>query len=185
MESEAEDFTDSAFGLLSDLPRTIGVNGFTESSCEASILAKRLSPAALAYLGDAVYEIYVRTLYLNPPKRIQDYHNQVVSHVRAESQARHLRSLQPYLTDVELEILRRGRNAAVRKLKRLDASIYQQASSLEALLGYLYLVDTERLFQLLAQLRHSLEEESSPADSTSSTDPSLERDSRGNSTSNL
>ena len=116
---------------------------------------RRLSPSALAYLGDAVYELYIRSLYLLPPKRSQTYHNQVVAQVRAESQATTLRSLTPHLTTSELEILRRGRNATTRKPKRVDPEIYQQATSLETLIGYLYLTDPQRLIQLLAQLDQS------------------------------
>ncbi len=107
---------------------------------------------ALAYLGDAVYELYIRSRYLLPPKRSQDYHNLVVAQVRAESQAKHLRSLTPHLTPDELEILRRGRNAAASGPKRLEREIYQQATSLETLMGYLYITDPQRLNQLLAQL---------------------------------
>ncbi|NJR62989.1 MAG: ribonuclease III [Cyanobacteria bacterium CRU_2_1] len=117
---------------------------------------QRLSPAALAYLGDAVYELYIRALYLVPPRRLQDYHDQVVSQVRAESQARHLRSLQPHLTETELKILKRGRNSASRKPRRVDPEIYQQATSLETLLGYLYVTDPQRLIQLLTHIRLNL-----------------------------
>jgi ribonuclease III family protein len=113
----------------------------------------QVSPAALAYVGDAIYELYIRTHYLLPPKRVQVYHEQVVAQVRAESQAQHLRSLQPHLTDTELEILKRGRNAAAKGPKRLNPEIYQQASSLETLLGYLYLADPQRLMALLAKLQ--------------------------------
>lgn len=113
---------------------------------------QRLSPVALAYLGDAVYELYIRSRYLLPPKRIESYHRQVVAQVRAESQARLLRSLEPHLNNTELQILRRGRNAASGGPKRLSPEIYQQATSLETLMGYLYLTDPERLTQLLAQL---------------------------------
>jgi ribonuclease-3 family protein len=114
---------------------------------------QQLSPAALAYLGDAVYELYVRRCYLMPPRRLQTYHHQVVAQVRAETQAQHLRSLAPHLTSTELEILRRGRNAATGRPKRLDPEIYQQATSLETLIGYLYLTDPQRLTHLLAQLQ--------------------------------
>ncbi|HEY9834679.1 MAG TPA: ribonuclease III domain-containing protein [Stenomitos sp.] len=113
---------------------------------------QQVSPASLAYLGDAVYELYIRTCYLLPPRRPCDYHQQVVAQVRAESQAKILRLLEPYLTDSELEILRRGRNAATGHPRRLDPKIYQQATSLETLLGYLYLLDPQRLTQLLALL---------------------------------
>jgi ribonuclease III family protein len=113
---------------------------------------QQLSPAALAYIGDAVYELYVRAWYLLPPQRLQRYHNSVVAQVRAETQAEHLQSLIPHLTPAELEILRRGRNAAARRSSRADPEIYQQASSLETLMGYLYLTDPQRLTGLLAQL---------------------------------
>lgn len=113
---------------------------------------KQLSPVALAYIGDAVYELYIRSLFLLPPKRIADYHNRVVTQVRAEAQAVHLQHLEPYLTDDEKEIVRRGRNAVTSKPKRLSASIYQRASSLETLIGYLYLTDRDRLQDLLTKL---------------------------------
>jgi ribonuclease III family protein len=113
---------------------------------------QQLSPASLAYLGDAVYELYIRTWYLLPPKRLCDYHQQVVAQVRAESQAKILRSLEPHLNAPEIEILRRGRNATTGNPRRLDPKIYQQATSLETLIGYLYLTDPQRLIQLLAHL---------------------------------
>jgi ribonuclease-3 family protein len=117
-----------------------------------SLPVEQLSPVSLAYLGDAVYELYVRARYLFPPKRIADYHGKVVAQVRAEAQTNHLRALQPYLTDAEREILRRGRNAATGRPKRLSPEIYQQASSLETLIGYLYLKNPQRLNQLLEKL---------------------------------
>ncbi|MBD2022600.1 ribonuclease III [Leptolyngbya sp. FACHB-36] len=113
---------------------------------------QQLSPAALAYLGDAVYELFIRQCYLAPPKRLQTYHDQVVAQVRAESQAQHLQSLLPLLTSAELDILKRGRNAASGRPRRIDLETYRQATSLETLTGYLYLTDPQRLFQLLAQL---------------------------------
>ena len=113
---------------------------------------ERISPAAWAYLGDAVYELYIRSCYLIPPRRLQAYHELVVGQVRAETQARHLRSISPYLNSTELAIVKRGRNAAAGRSKRADPEIYQQASSLETLVGYLYLTDSERLTELLAHL---------------------------------
>ena len=113
---------------------------------------ERISPAAWAYLGDAVYELYVRSSYLVPPRRLQAYHELVVGQVRAETQARHLRSISPYLNSIELAVVKRGRNAASGRSKRADPEIYQQASSLETLIGYLYLTDPERLTELLALL---------------------------------
>jgi ribonuclease-3 family protein len=125
---------------------------------------QQLSPTALAYLGDAVYELYVRSHFLLPHKRSQTYHHLVVAQVRAEAQASHLRYLTPYLNSTELEIVRRGRNATVGRLRRVAPEIYQQATSLETLMGYLYLSDRQRLYQLLQQLplAPSLEETSHP-----------------------
>ena len=117
------------------------------------IAIQQLPPAALAYLGDAVYELHVRRFYLLPPKRLQSYHRQVVAQVRAERQADHLRSLTPLLTESELEVVKRGRNATTGYPKRVDPGIYQQATSLETLVGYLYLTNPQRLAQLLAQLK--------------------------------
>jgi ribonuclease-3 family protein len=114
---------------------------------------RQVSPAALAYLGDAVYELHMRMFYLLPPQRVESYHRLVVSQVRAETQAKILRSLTPYLRDTELEIVRRGRNAATKSPKRLEREIYQQATSLETLIGYLYLTDSQRLTELLQKLQ--------------------------------
>ncbi|MDM9379382.1 ribonuclease III domain-containing protein [Chlorogloeopsis sp. ULAP01] len=113
---------------------------------------QQLSPAALAYLGDAIYEFYVRMFYLLPPQRSEAYHRLVVAQVRAEKQALHLRSLMPHLQQNELEIVRRGRNAATGRPKRVDPETYQQATSLETLIGYLYLTNYQRLTELLQKL---------------------------------
>ena len=115
---------------------------------------QRISPSALAYLGDAVYELYVRQLLIFPPQRIQSYHQQVVSWVRAESQAKTLDRLLIHLSEDELAIVKRGRNAAPQRLKRVDPEIYQKATALETLVGYLHLTDCDRLvmlFQLISQ----------------------------------
>lgn len=112
----------------------------------------QLSPASLAYLGDAVYELYVRTRYLLPPKRLGDYHNRVVDRVRAESQAACWQALEPYLSEEEKEIFRRGRNAATGKPRRLSPEVYGLATGLETLIGYLYLQNPIRLNELLDRI---------------------------------
>ncbi|MGB7522056.1 MAG: ribonuclease III domain-containing protein, partial [Spirulinaceae cyanobacterium] len=58
----------------------------------------------------------------------------------------------PYLTKFELEIVRRGRNASSKSPRRLSPDIYQQATALETLIGYLYISDPQRLNELLAKL---------------------------------
>jgi ribonuclease-3 family protein len=125
-----------------------------ESSPSASAPAQiqQLSPQALAYIGDAVFELFIRGCYLLPPRRLQTYHQQVVNQVRAEQQAASLQTLLPHLTSEETAILKQGRNAAPSRGRRADAAVYGQATGFEALLGYLYLKDPERLTQLLQLL---------------------------------
>jgi ribonuclease-3 family protein len=117
---------------------------------------QRLSPAALAYIGDAVYELFIRTHFLLPPQRLANFHQCVVAQVRAEAQAAHLNHLAPQLLPEENEIVRRGRNAAGKSPSRLDPAIYQQATGFEALLGYLYLTQPQRLRDVLQRLACAL-----------------------------
>lgn len=119
---------------------------FTENAANPAL--QGLSPVALAYLGDAVFELYVRSQYLFPPSRIRDYHRRVVGQVRAERQAQILEHLLPQLTEQEKEWVRRGRNAAASH-RRVSPELYQAASGLETLIGYLYLADPPRLDCLL------------------------------------
>lgn len=123
---------------------------------------QQLSPVALAYIGDAVYELIIRTHCLLPPNRPQRYHQLVVSYVRAETQASYARVLQPHLTESELGILKQGRNAASGGPKRVDLGVYQQATGFETLIGYLYLTNLPRLEQLLQQLDFNLDALPSP-----------------------
>lgn len=113
--------------------------------------ADGLSPALLAYIGDAVYELHIRSWLLVPPKRIRDYHRAVVAWVRAESQAALLDCWQPLLTEAERDLVRRGRNATSRSPRRLSPAVYQRATGLETLIGYLFLKDPARLAVLLAE----------------------------------
>lgn len=110
---------------------------------------RQLSPIALAYVGDAVYELYMRAHYLFPRRRIRAYHQQVVKQVNADQQAEYLQQLLPHLTDLELDIVRRGRNASPKRPNRSNPEAYQQATALEALIGYLYLMDLDRLEHLM------------------------------------
>ncbi|MEO0458236.1 MAG: ribonuclease III domain-containing protein [Cyanobacteria bacterium P01_A01_bin.114] len=125
---------------------------FSSRAASTTLQVKSLSPIALAYVGDAVYELYIRTQLLWPPQRPQAYHNAVVGQVRAEQQAAYLGQLQPFLSELEQDMVRRGRNAAPKRQRRVNADLYQQATSFETLIGYLYLTDQPRLFELLGQL---------------------------------
>ena len=129
--------------------------GFTANFTADSMTQQQmqsLTPITLAYIGDAVFELYVRSRLLLPTKKIHDYHVQVVGHVKAEQQAHYVDVLLPHLNEVEKDILRRGRNATSGKQRRASAQHYQQSTGFEALLGFLYLSDRSRLTHLLDRL---------------------------------
>lgn len=111
-----------------------------------------ISPVALAYIGDAVFELYARMKFLWPPQRIQQFHQQVVNRVKAEQQAEYLTQLLPLLNETETDMVRRGRNGSSKAPRRLSAKIYRQATAFETLIGYLYITNQERLWQLLDKL---------------------------------
>lgn len=111
-----------------------------------------LSPLALAYAGDAVYELYVRTRLLHEgTRRPAELHGQAVDLVRAGAQARLLNALDGLLTEDEKNVVRRARNARPGHLpKGASPSEYHHSTAFEALLGFLYLSgQDERLRELL------------------------------------
>lgn len=112
-----------------------------------------LPPLTLAYLGDAVYELYIRDRVLRAPgaRRPGQLHRAATGYVRAQAQARAMRDLQPELSETEADVVRRGRNAKTAHTRRhADPADYAMATAFEALLGYLYLSGQhERLAHVL------------------------------------
>lgn len=112
------------------------------------------SALALAYIGDAVYEVFVRTLVLGRGNaHVAKLHKMGSSLARASAQAALFRLLEQDLTQEELAAYRRGRNAnATSPAKNAKMADYRMATGLEALVGYLYLNGRmERLADLLGQ----------------------------------
>ena len=123
-------------------------------SYKSSISPDGLGPLQLAWLGDAVWEMHQRLRYCASPMRSKDLHNAVVKEVNASSQARAIRKLEPFLTETEKELLRRGRNKAGRGPKNVDAATYAIATGFETIVGWLFLKNPNRLadlFDLLDQ----------------------------------
>ena len=113
--------------------------------------AKRLSPGALAFYGDSVYELYVRRRVLSLGDRPSaGLHNMSVSMARASFQAAAYEKLLTVLDEEESDILRRGRNATgLNAPKSSNSAEYHKATAVEALFGYLSLIGAEeRIGQL-------------------------------------
>lgn len=111
-----------------------------------------VSPLALAYLGDAVYDLYVRQYVLSQPSRRPNrLHRETARYVSAKAQAQAVRLLEPELTEEERDMLRRGRNAKSHAApKNTDVLDYRHSTGFESLVGYLYLCRRyERLERLL------------------------------------
>lgn len=100
-----------------------------------------LSPLTWAYVGDCVYELYIRTNLVNTTNlKPHKLHIETIKYVKAKSQAEFLAKIQDKLTDEEKDIVRRGRNAENHHLpKNSSAQEYAHATAFEALIGYLYL----------------------------------------------
>ena len=121
------------------------------------------SPLALAFLGDAVFSLIIRTVVLSQGSRqAEKLHNETNRIVRTSMQAKLIDAMQPFLTDEEAAIYRRGRNANPHhKAHSATEEDYRKATALETLCGYLYLKgETARFLQLLRQAEDALEEES-------------------------
>ncbi|ABZ83935.1 conserved hypothetical protein [Heliomicrobium modesticaldum Ice1] len=119
-----------------------------------SVPAELPSPLALAYLGDAVYELWVRrTLIEVGVVKVAQLHKQAVEIVRAASQVALLRRIEPFLDDEEKEWVRRGRNAdSGRSPRSTDVATYRLSTGFECLVGYWSLARPERLPFLREQL---------------------------------
>ena len=112
-----------------------------------------LSSLGLAHLGDSVYEVMVRSwLCLHGKARAADLHKATVKYVAAPAQARMTQAILPLLTEEEQAVFRRGRNANVHSIPtHASRAQYQQATALEALLGWLHLSGRhDRVEQLFA-----------------------------------
>ncbi len=111
----------------------------------------------LAYIGDAVFELYVREALLNGGNiQPNDLHHEAINHTNANAQYRALKSIESDLSDQEWAVVRRGRNAsASKKPKKTKLQTYKMATGFEALVGYLYLSgEQERLQTLLRRAVH-------------------------------
>ena len=123
-------------------------------SHKSTISPDGLGTLQLAWLGDVIWEMHQRLRYCSSPRKSKDLHNAVVSEVNAFSQAKAIAKIEPFLTELEKDFLRKGRNKAGRGPKNVDAATYAIATGFETIVGWLYLKNPERLadlFDLLDQ----------------------------------
>ena len=114
--------------------------------------AKLLSPLVWAYIGDSVYELYIRTKLVNKSNaKPHKLHIESIKYVKAKAQADILKSIMDELTEEEKDIVRRGRNTENHHVaKNSNVADYSQSTAFEALIGYLYLTkQDERLEEIL------------------------------------
>lgn len=110
------------------------------------------SPLTLAYIGDAIFELVVRTVLVERKNtQAEKLHKAATKIVKAETQALMIEAIKEELTEEELAVYKRGRNAkAVTRAKNATMSEYRRATGFEALMGYLYLKgDIARMLELI------------------------------------
>lgn len=122
---------------------------------------KEYSPLALAYIGDSIYDLIIKSLVLNEGnKQVQKMHKETSAYVQASAQSLMMRKLQEHLTEEEHVVYKRGRNAkSVSPAKNQSITDYRRATGFEALMGYLYLKkDWKRMIDLVKIGLDSIEE---------------------------
>ena len=139
-----------------------GLNAFKEALHLKHVEAGEYSPLALAYIGDAVYELAIRTLVMNRGNmQVNKMHKKTANLVKADAQAHFYLLLEEELTDAVPEGMtvlvipayRRGRNAKSFTMpKHATMKDYRMATGFEALMGYLYLTEQfDRMAELLGK----------------------------------
>ena len=113
-----------------------------------------MSPLTWAYVGDAVYELYIRTHLVNKTNlKPHELHIEAIKYVKAQSQAQALKKIEVNLTEKEKEIVRRGRNTENHHgAKNASVQDYMYSTAFEALIGYLYLTNQEKRIKELVEM---------------------------------
>ena len=113
---------------------------------------RELNPLQMAYVGDTVHDLYVRSMLVSRGMTVGRMHKQAVRMVSAFAQARMIEAIEKDLTEEEADVARRGRNSQAKHAapKHADPADYAHATGLEALWGWLYLSGrTQRLDELV------------------------------------
>jgi ribonuclease III family protein len=118
--------------------------------------ARLLNPLVLAFIGDGIYEVFIRTYLVEKNKEmlVHKLHIKTISFVKAHAQSEFIKELEAGLTEGELYFYKRGRNAKSGTVpKNADVQEYRAATGFEALIGYLYITEqNERLNFILNEV---------------------------------
>ena len=115
---------------------------------------REINVKTLAYIGDVVYELYVRKHVIESShEQVNKLHKKTIKYVSAKAQAKIVEEITPFLLDEEKDILRRGRNTEANTVpKNTDVITYKIATGFEALIGFLYLNENiERLEEIITK----------------------------------
>ena len=114
----------------------------------------QMSPLVWAYIGDSVYEQYIRDyLVTNTKYKPHRLHIEAIKYAKAQSQAQALKKIEVNLTEKEKEIVRRGRNTENHHVaKNASVQDYMYSTAFEALIGYLYLTNQEKRIKELVEM---------------------------------
>ena len=128
------------------------INSYIKEQFEiADVDIKTYSPLALAYIGDGIFDLVIRSIVVSKGNTKANQLHQYTSHiVKAASQAQMIEALEEELTEEEADVYRRGRNAKSPTMAKNASMVdYRKATGFEALMGYLYLKDDfERIVEL-------------------------------------
>ncbi|MDO7788947.1 Mini-ribonuclease 3 [Desulforamulus aquiferis] len=127
---------------------------------QKDIEPKEVPALVLAYVGDAVYELVVREMLVGRGMtKVQQLHREAVKYVRASAQAGALFALEDILSEEEMAVVRRGRNAKSGiPPKGSNVVEYRHATALESLVGYLYLQGrSQRAREIIAKAMDTLD----------------------------
>lgn len=139
--------------IEADMPENIDFLAYCRNTLRLQpVDAEQYSPLVLAYVGDAVYELIIRTKVINRGSmQVNKMHKKSASLVKAETQANLIRILEPFLTEKEHAVYKRGRNAkSATMAKHATMADYRRATGFEALMGYLFLSEQfNRMMELV------------------------------------
>lgn len=139
----------------------MGIDAYIRQQFEVpSVDIRTYSPLTLAYIGDGIFDLIIRSLVVGKGNtKASRLHNRTSQIVKAKTQAEMIEVLEPHLTDEEMDIYRRGRNAKSPTMaKNATMADYRKATGFEALMGYLYLKDEmDRMLELIKLATDALE----------------------------